>query len=66
MDFEELMEFVAKQKARGLTDEDILNIFFKAFTEQEMDLEDLEKVTKALGYEFSDEFIKELKKEGMK
>lgn len=60
MDFDELMKKVDELRAQGMDDEDVLNIFYEAYKEDEMPLEDLEKCVKAIGYKFSDAFVSEI------
>ena len=56
MNSEEIQSLIEQLKAQGLSEEDIMEIFFQTFTEGKMDRKDLETLADAMGYELTDEF----------
>jgi len=63
MDEKEFREFVDELKEGGLSEEEILDILYKAFSEKEIDMEDLEKAAGIMGYELKEEFKKDFEGE---
>jgi len=60
MDEAEFGEFVEELKKQGATEEDILDVLYEAFTNNELDLEDLKKAAGFMGYELDEDFEKEI------
>ena len=56
MNNEEIQSLIEQLKAQGLDDEKIMNVFYEAFLQGEMDREDLETLAEAMGYELTDDF----------
>lgn len=56
MDREEIDSLVKQLKAQGLSDEEIMDTYYEAFTKGEMDRKDLEVLAEHLGYELDDDF----------
>lgn len=56
MNSEEIQSLIEQLKAQGLSEEDIMEIFFQTFTEGKMDRKDLETLADAMGYELTDDF----------
>lgn len=56
MNEEEIQSLIKQLKAAGLSDEDIMNVFYEAFESGEMDRKDLEVLAEAMGYELTDDF----------
>lgn len=56
MNDEEIKSLIDQLKAAGLNEEEIMDVFYQAFTEGEMDREDLETLAEAMGYELTDDF----------
>ena len=59
MNNEEIEALIEQLKAQGLSDEDIMNIFYRTFEKGDMDRKDLETLANAMGYELTDEFKNE-------
>ena len=58
MDFEEFMEVVESLRKQGLTDEDLLNMLLNMFKQGKIDMEDMQKMACALGYELNESFLR--------
>lgn len=56
MDKAEMDSLVSQLKAAGLTEEQIMETFFKTFQEGKMDRKDLEACAEYMGYELTDDF----------
>ena len=56
MEREEIDSLVKQLKAQGLSDEEIMDTYYEAFTKGEMDRKDLEVLAEHLGYELDDDF----------
>lgn len=56
MDKEQIDSLVSQLKGVGLDDEQILDVFYEAFTKGKMDRKDLETLAESLGYELDEEF----------
>lgn len=56
MTVEEAKKVFDEFRAQGQTDDEILAKLYMMFSEDKMDLDDLEKLAGILGYEFTDEF----------
>lgn len=56
MEREEIDSLVKQLKAQGLSDEEIMDTYYEAFTKGEMDRKDLEALAEHLGYELDDDF----------
>lgn len=56
MDNEQIQSLISQLKAVGLEDEQIMDVFYEAFTKGKMDRKDLETLAESLGYELDDDF----------
>ena len=56
MNTEEIESLIEQLKAQGLTEEEIMNVFYETFTKGKMDRKDLETLAEAMGYELTDDF----------
>ena len=56
MDNEKIQSLVEQLKGVGLSDEEILDVFYAAFEKGKMDRKDLETLADSLGYELDDDF----------
>ena len=56
MNYEEIQSLIDQLKASGLKDEEIMDVFWTAFSKGEMDRKDLETLAEAMGYELTDDF----------
>lgn len=59
MDNEQIQSLISQLKAVGLEDEQIMDVFYEAFTKGKMDRKDLETLAESLGYELDDDFKNE-------
>lgn len=59
MNNEEIEALVEQLKAQGLSEEQIMDVFYKTFEEGKMDRKDLETLANFMGYELTDEFKNE-------
>lgn len=62
MDFEEFTKLCDALRANGLTNKDILGVILKMYEDDKIDLEGMNKMAGALGYELSDEFLQRVSK----
>lgn len=53
---EELNKAIQQLKSEGHTDEEILGGFYKMFQNDELTIDELEGITNAMGYHFTDDF----------
>ena len=60
MNSEEIQSLIEQLKAQGLSEEEIMDVFYQTFVDGEMDRKDLETLADAMGYELTDEFKNEL------
>lgn len=56
MNNEEIQSLIEQLKAQGLSEEEIMNVFYETFTQGKMDRKDLETLANAMGYELTDDF----------
>lgn len=56
MNKEQIDSLVSQLKGVGLDDEQILDVFYEAFSKGKMDRKDLEALADSLGYELDDDF----------
>lgn len=56
MDEKEIQSLIEQLKAQGLSEEEILDVYYEAFVKGEMDRKDLETLAGAMGYELDDDF----------
>ena len=56
MNEEQIKSLIEQLKAQGLTEDEIMDVFYQTFTEGKMDRKDLEVLTEAMGYELTDDF----------
>ena len=56
MNSEEMRSLIEQLKAQGLSEDDIMEVFYETFTKGEMDRKDLETLAEAMGYELTDDF----------
>ena len=56
MDNEKIQSLVEQLKGVGLSDEEILDVFYATFQKGKMDRKDLETLADSLGYELDDDF----------
>lgn len=56
MNSEEIQSLIKQLKAAGLSEEQIMDVFYKTFQKGEMDREDLETLANAMGFELTDDF----------
>lgn len=56
MEEKEIQSLIEQLKATGLNEEEIMDVFYKAFTDGEMDRKDLETLSEYMGYELTDDF----------
>lgn len=56
MNSEEIQSLIKQLKATGLSEEEIMDLFYESFTKGEMDRKDLETLSEAMGYELTDDF----------
>ena len=56
MDNEQIQSLISQLKGVGLSDEEILDVFYAAFEKGKMDRKDLETLADSLGYELADDF----------
>ncbi len=56
MTMEELKEFIEERKKEGYSEDEILKIFYMMYAADDITLNDLEVMGKAMGYEFTEEF----------
>lgn len=59
MDNEKIQSLIEQLKGVGLSDEEILDVFYAAFEKGKMDRKDLETLADSLGYELDDDFKNE-------
>jgi hypothetical protein len=59
MNSEEIQSLIKQLKATGLSEEQIMDVFYETFEKGEMDRKDLETLAEAMGYELTDEFKNE-------
>lgn len=59
MNNEEIQSLINQLKATGKSDEEIMGVFYDAFTNGDMDRADLETLANAMGYELTDDFKNE-------
>lgn len=59
MNNEEIQSLINQLKATGLSDEQIMDVFYEAFSSGEMDRADLEALAESMGYELTDNFKNE-------
>lgn len=57
MNNEEFEKFVEESKAQGYTEEDILGTILQMFKDGKITLEDMKKMSGALGYELTEKFL---------
>ena len=63
MDKEKIDSLVSQLKGVGLSDEEILDVFYAAFKAGKMDRKDLETLADSLGYELDDDFKEDSEKD---
>ena len=59
MNEEEIQSLIEQLKAQGLSEEEIMNVFYETFVQGKMDRKDLETLAEAMGYELTDDFKNE-------
>ena len=59
MNSEEIQSLIEQLKAQGLSEDEIMNVFYEAFVQGKMDRKDLETLAEAMGYELTDDFKNE-------
>ena len=59
MNNEEIMSLIEQLKAQGLSEDEIMDVFYQTFVEGKMDRKDLETLAEAMGYELTDDFKNE-------
>ena len=59
MNSEEIKSLIEQLKAQGLTEDEIMNVFYETFVKGDMDRKDLETLAEAMGYELTDDFKNE-------
>lgn len=64
MSEQEFKEFVNSLKEQGLTDEEILDIFYQPFKDGEITLESLKAAANSMGYRLKGEFEQEVSQGG--
>ena len=59
MDSEQIEALITQLKAQGLSEDEIMEVFYETFTSGKMDRKDLETLAEAMGYELTDDFKNE-------
>lgn len=56
MENDEILSLIEQLKGQGMSDEEIMDVYYETFKKGEMDRKDLEVLAEALGYELTDDF----------